>query len=119
MKNGNSDEIELIRLLDYTVPQSLAFYPKSLISFKIHFFDIECKFICNKFDIKSVQEYVNENKMGESYKDRTIVKLHNDENYYIVKASFKKLKELVFNEKYKTKEIGFNYGKDSNNKTNR
>lgn len=110
--NGNSDEIELIRLLDYSVPQSLCFCPKGVESFKIHYFDIETKFICNKFDIKSVQEYVDETKMGQIHKNKSIIKLHNDETYYIIQAPYKRLKQLVFNEKYKTKEIGFNYGRN-------
>lgn len=116
--SGNTDEIELIKLIDYSVPSNLPGYPS--ISLKIHYFEVESKFICNKFDIKSVEEFIDITKIGIMHKDKSLIKFHNDENHYLVKHSYKELKELIFNEKYKVKEIGFKYDKkDRNNKTNR
>ena len=109
--NGNTDEVELIKLIDYSVSKKLPGYP--LIDFKIHYFEVESKFICNKFDIKSVEEFLDVTNVGTMHKDKAIIKLHNDENFYLVKHSYKELKELIFNEKYKTKEIGFKYGRKS------
>ena len=95
---GFRNDIELIVLKEYCIPGTMS---------KLYLHEVETKLTCYKSDIRTIEQYLKEEKFIQIDDKKAIVRLYNDDNVYLVKYPYKKLQKEIHKYKQEGNKIGF------------